>query len=49
MPQPAPAHICWRLRRDRVRLSRVKHLQQSPAAVRFLSIDPLIAPVGSST
>lgn len=31
---------------DGTKLSRVRHLQQSPAAVRFLSIEPLIGPVG---
>lgn len=31
---------------DAVCKSRVRHLQQSPAGVRFLSIEPLIGPVG---
>jgi protein gp37 len=26
---------------------RIKHLQQSPASIRFLSIEPLIGPVGT--
>ena len=44
---PAPSHIWLGVSvEDRLRLSRVKHLQQSPAAVRFLSIEPLIKPVG---
>ena len=31
---------------DGTKLSRVRHLQQAPAGVRFLSIEPLIGPVG---
>jgi protein gp37 len=31
---------------DGVRKSRVKHLQDAPAGVRFLSIEPLIGPIG---
>jgi protein gp37 len=31
---------------DRQRLSRLRHLQETNAAVRFLSIEPLLAPVG---
>jgi protein gp37 len=31
---------------DGNRLSRLRHLQQAPAGVRFLSIEPLIGPVG---
>jgi protein gp37 len=45
--RPAPGHIWFGVSvEDRVRLSRVRHLQQAPAAVRFLSIEPLIGPVG---
>jgi len=32
---------------DGTKLSRVRHLQQAPAGVRFLSIEPLIAPLGT--
>lgn len=45
--RPAPAHVWVGVSvEDQMRLSRVRHLQQAPAAVRFLSIEPLIAPVG---
>jgi protein gp37 len=41
-----PAHIwCGVSVEDGKRKSRVKHLQQTPAGVRFLSIEPLIGPV----
>jgi len=42
-----PAHIwCGVSVEDGSRSSRIRHLQQTPAGVRFLSIEPLIAPVG---
>jgi protein gp37 len=31
---------------DGSKLSRVRHLQQAPASIRFLSIEPLIGPIG---
>jgi protein gp37 len=31
---------------DGSKLSRVRHLQEAPAGVRFLSIEPLIGPIG---
>jgi protein gp37 len=31
---------------DGTRLSRIRHLREAPAGVRFLSIEPLIGPVG---
>ncbi len=31
---------------DRARLSRARHLQQAPAGIRFLSVEPLIGPIG---
>jgi protein gp37 len=31
---------------DGKRISRIRHLQQAPAGTRFLSIEPLIGPVG---
>jgi len=31
---------------DGSRASRIKHLREAPAGVRFLSIEPLIGPVG---
>ena len=41
-----PAHIWIGVSvEDRLRHSRVTHLRQSPAAVRFLSIEPLLGPV----
>ncbi len=44
----APPHVWLGVSvEDRVRLSRVRHLQQCPAAIRFLSIEPLLAPIGS--
>jgi protein gp37 len=43
-----PSHIwCGVSIEDGKRRSRIKHLQVAPAGVRFLSIEPLIAPVGS--
>jgi protein gp37 len=32
---------------DRQRLSRLKHLSETTAAIRFLSLEPLIGPIGS--
>lgn len=43
-----PAHIwCGVSVEDGSKLSRVQHLQQAPAGGRFLSIEPLIGPVGT--
>jgi protein gp37 len=43
-----PSHIwCGVSIEDGKRKARMKHLQDAPAGVRFLSIEPLIAPVGS--
>ncbi|MGJ3264860.1 MAG: DUF5131 family protein [Salinarimonas sp.] len=42
-----PAHIwCGVSVEDGTKLSRVRHLQSAPAGVRFLSVEPLIGPVG---
>jgi protein gp37 len=42
-----PAHVWFGVSvEDSARLSRVRHLQQSPAGVRFISVEPLLAPVG---
>jgi protein gp37 len=42
-----PAHIwCGVSVEDRQAASRIKHLQAAPAGVRFLSIEPLLGPVG---
>jgi protein gp37 len=42
-----PAHIwCGVSVEDGTKLSRVRHLRESPAGVRFLSIEPLIGPIG---
>lgn len=42
-----PSHIwCGVSVEDGTKLSRVRHLQQAPAGVRFLSIEPLIGPIG---
>jgi protein gp37 len=43
----APAHVWLGVSvEDGTKLSRVRHLSQTPAAVRFLSIEPLIGPIG---
>jgi protein gp37 len=43
-----PGHIWFGVSvEDGTQLSRVRHLQQSPAGVRFLSIEPLIGNVGT--
>ena len=43
----APRHIWLGVSvEDSQRVSRIRHLQQSPAGIRFLSIEPLVAPVG---
>jgi protein gp37 len=45
---PGPAHIwCGVSVEDGMKLSRVRHLQETPAGVRFLSIEPLIGPIGA--
>ena len=43
----APRHIwCGVSVEDRSATVRIRHLRAAPAAVRFLSIEPLLAPVG---
>ena len=43
----APSHIWLGVSvEDGARKSRIRHLQGAPAGVRFLSIEPLIAPIG---
>jgi protein gp37 len=43
-----PSHIwCGVSVEDGTKLSRVRHLQEAPAGVRFLSIEPLLGPVGA--
>jgi protein gp37 len=43
----APLHIWLGVSvEDGARKSRIRHLQDAPVGVRFLSIEPLIAPVG---
>jgi len=43
----APSHIWLGVSfEDSSQRSRLKHLQDTPAAVRFLSIEPLLGPVG---
>ena len=43
----APEHIwCGVSVEDRLGRARIRHLQDAPAAVRFLSIEPLLGPVG---
>jgi protein gp37 len=44
---PGPAHMWFGVSvEDGTKLSRVRHLQQAPAGVRFLSIEPLIGQIG---
>jgi protein gp37 len=46
--RPVPSHIWLGVSiEDRARKSRAEHLRTTNAAVRFLSIEPLIAPVGT--
>jgi protein gp37 len=44
----APPHHIWLgvSIEDRDRLSRIRHLQQAPGGIRFLSIEPLIGRIG---
>lgn len=43
----APAHIwCGVSVEDRAATARIRHLRTAPATVRFLSIEPLLGPVG---
>ena len=43
----APAHIwCGVSIEDRAALSRLRHLREAPAAVRFLSLEPLLGSLG---
>ena len=45
--RPPPSHIWFGVSvEDRPATSRIVHLRKAKAAVRFLSIEPLIAPVG---
>jgi protein gp37 len=45
--QRGPTHMWFGVSvEDGNRKSRIRHLQESPAGVRFLSIEPLIGPVG---
>ncbi|MDE0534332.1 MAG: phage Gp37/Gp68 family protein [Albidovulum sp.] len=44
----APDHIwCGVSVEDRSAISRIEHLQKTPVAVRFLSIEPLLGPIGN--
>ena len=46
-PTGAPPHIwCGVSVEDRAATVRVRHLQQAPVPIRFLSIEPLLGPVG---
>ena len=45
---PAPAHIwCGVSVEDSSASNRIEHLRTAPATVRFLSVEPLLGPVGS--
>ena len=44
----APRHIwCGVSVEDRTATARVRHLQQAPISTRFLSIEPLLGPIGN--
>ena len=44
---PAPRHIWLGVSvEDGARVSRIRHLQEANAAIRFLSVEPMIGPVG---
>ncbi|MDE0703215.1 MAG: phage Gp37/Gp68 family protein [Rhodospirillaceae bacterium] len=46
-PARAPAHIwCGVSVEDRLGGARIRHLQEAPATIRFLSMEPLIGPAG---
>jgi protein gp37 len=46
--KPAPGHIWVGVSVEDARAkTRIRHLQASPAAVRFLSVEPLIGPLGT--
>jgi len=46
--EASPAHIWLGVSvEDRQALSRIEHLRQSNAGIRFLSVEPLIAPMGT--
>ena len=43
-----PSHIWLGVSvEDGARVSRIRHLQQAPAGTRFLSVEPLVGPVGT--
>jgi len=43
-----PSHMWFGVSvEDGTKLSRVRHLQQAPAGIRFLSIEPLLGPIGN--
>ena len=45
--ESAPNHIwCGVSVEDQAAITRVRHLQEAPAVVRFLSVEPLLGPVG---
>jgi protein gp37 len=45
---PGPLHMWFGVSiEDGTKLSRIRHLRDSPAGVRFLSIEPLIGPIGT--
>jgi protein gp37 len=45
--RPAPGHIWLGVSiEDKQRLSRLKHLQETNATIRFLSLEPLLGPLG---
>ena len=44
--QAPPQIWCGVSVEDRFSISRIRHLQRTPACVRFLSIEPLLGPIG---
>lgn len=45
--EPPPNIWCGVSVEDGTKLSRVEHLRRAPAAIRFLSVEPLLGPIGS--
>ena len=49
-PSRGPTHMGLGVSlEDRSQLSRVRHLRESPAGMRFLSIEPLIGRIGRNS
>lgn len=45
---PCPAHVWFGVSvEDHTKTSRVRHLQNSPARIRFISVEPLVGRIGT--